>query len=157
SDANTGSRPCTRSRPRGADEMIAARPDSRRARAFVAVVALAIATTCGGCASLSSWIPDISLPSWFSSGKKLGPLPEFPTTANTQVVWQVALGKSAPGLAPAVTPNAIYAANASGAIVRVDPATGAVVWRIEAARKLAAGVGADATLVVVGTDKGDVL
>ena len=31
-----------------------------------------------------------------------------------------------------------------------------MVWRIEAGRKLAAGVGADATLVVVGTDKGDV-
>ncbi len=92
----------------------------------------------------------------FGGGKKIAPVPDFPTTANTQIAWQVALGKSAPGLAPAVTPNAIYAANSSGTIFRVDPATGAVVWRVEAARKLAAGVGADATLVVVGTDKGDV-
>jgi outer membrane protein assembly factor BamB len=142
--------------------MIAARPGTRRARASVTAVVLAVTLTCGGCASLSSWIPDIPTPSFgwltsmFGGGKKLGPLPDFPTTANTQVVWQVALGKSAPGLAPAITPNAIYAANSSGSIVRVDPATGAVVWRIEAARKLAAGVGADATLVVVGSDKGDV-
>jgi len=92
----------------------------------------------------------------FGSGKKIAPLPDFPVTANAQIVWQVSLGKSAPGLAPAVTPNAIYAANSAGTIVRVDPASGAVVWRVEAGRKLAAGVGADATLVVVGTDKGDV-
>jgi len=142
--------------------MIAESPDSRR-RARAAAAALAGALACGGCASLSSWIPDIPAPSfgWLSSifggGKKIAPVPDFPTTVNTQIVWQVALGKSAPGLAPAVTPNAIYAANLSGTIFRIDPATGAVVWRVDAARKLAAGVGADATLVVVGTDKGDVL
>src|SRR4029453_9546810 len=90
-------------------------------------------------------------------GKKIAPLPDFPVTASAQIAWQVNVGRSAPGLAPAVTPDAIYAANSSGTIVRVDPASGAVVWRIEAARKLSAGVGADATLVVVGTDKGDVL
>ncbi len=125
-----------------------------------AVSALALA--CGGCASLSSWIPEIPAPSFgwltsmFGGGKKIAPVPDFPTTASVQVVWQVSLGKSVPGLAPAVTPDAIYAATSSGTIVRVDPATGAVVWRVEAGRKLAAGVGADATLVVVGTDKGDV-
>jgi len=141
--------------------MIAARPDSRR-RAWGAAAVLAAALACGGCASLSTWIPDIPAPSFgwltsiFGGGKKIAPVPDFPTTANTQIAWQVALGKSAPGLAPAVTPNAIYAANSSGTIFRVDPATGSVVWRVEAARKLAAGVGADATLVVVGTDKGDV-
>ena len=93
----------------------------------------------------------------FGGGKKIAPLPDFPITATTQIVWQVNIGKSAPGLAPAVTPDAIYAANSGGTIVRVDPASGAVVWRIEAGRKLSAGVGADSTLVAVGTDKGDVL
>jgi outer membrane protein assembly factor BamB len=132
----------------------------RRVAALAAIAALALA--CGGCASLSSWIPEIPAPSFgwltsmFGGGKKIAPLPDFPTTAEVQIVWQVALGKAAPGLAPAVTPDAIYAATSSGTITRVDPASGAVVWRIEAGRKLAAGVGADATLVVVGTDKGDV-
>jgi outer membrane protein assembly factor BamB len=140
--------------------MNAARSGLRRGFALTAIAAVTLA--CGGCASLQSWIPSIPAPSFgwltsmFGGGKKLGPVPDFPTTANAQIVWQVALGKAAPGLAPAVTPNAIYAATSSGTIVRVDPASGAVIWRIEAARKLAAGVGADATLVVVGTDKGDV-
>jgi len=140
--------------------MIVARTNLRRGGALAVVAAFALA--CGGCASLSSWIPEIPAPSFgwltsmFGGGKKLAPVPDFPTTANAQIVWQVALGKSTPGLAPAITPDAIYAATNSGTIVRVDPASGAVVWRIEAGRKLAAGVGADATLVVVGTDKGDV-
>ena len=132
-----------------------------RSVALAAIASVAIA--CSGCASLQSWIPSIPPPSFgwlaalFGQGKKIAPLPDFPITANTQIAWQVSLGKSAPGLAPAITPNAIYAANSSGTIYRIDPASGAVVWRTEAGRKLAAGVGADATLVVVGTDKGDVL
>ena len=51
----------------------------------------------------------------------------------------------------------MYAAGTSGTLIRVDPATGATAWRIEAAKRLSAGAGADATLVAVGTDKGDVL
>ncbi len=140
--------------------MMATPTGLRRGAALAAVAALVLAG--GGCASLSSWIPEIPAPSFgwltsmFGGGKKIAPLPDFPTTAEVQIVWQVALGKAAPGLAPAVTPDAIYAATSSGTITRVDPASGAVVWRIETAHKLAAGVGADATLVVVGTDKGDV-
>jgi outer membrane protein assembly factor BamB len=133
-----------------------------RTRLARAAAVSALALVCGGCASLSSWIPEIPAPSFgwltsmFGGGKKIAPVPDFPTTASVQIVWQVALGKSAPGLAPAVTSEAIYAATSSGTISRIDPASGAVVWRVEAGRKIAAGVGADATLVVVGTDKGDV-
>ena len=42
----------------------------------------------------------------FGGGKKLAPVPDFATTANAQIVWQVDLGKSAPGLAPAVLQHA---------------------------------------------------
>jgi len=122
-------------------------------------LALAAAAALAGCSSLSSWLPSIPPPSfaWFSSNKKPGPLPEFTGTANPTVAWQIAIGKASPGLAPGVTANAIYAAAASGTIVRIDPATGATVWRIDAGKKLSAGVGADATVVAVGTDKGEVL
>ncbi len=41
--------------------------------------------------------------------------------------------------------------------MRVDPATGAQRWRINTGATLTAGVGADATLEVVGTEKGEVL
>lgn len=137
-------------------------PGATTARAFALAALAAAAVACGGCASLQSWIPSIPPPSFgwltslFGGGKKIAPLPDFPITASAEIVWQVNVGPSVPGLAPAVTSDAIYAANSSGTIFRINPATGAVVWRIEAGRKLAAGVGADATLVVVGTDKGDV-
>ena len=142
--------------------MIGEHPPSPGRVIALAAIMLASAA-CGGCASLQSWIPSIPPPSFdwltsmFGGGKKIAPLPDFPITANTQIVWQVNIGKSAPGLAPAITANAIYAASVGGTIFRVDPESGAVVWRTEAGRKLTAGVGADATLVVVGTDKGDVL
>ena len=136
-------------------------PALARARMLACLCA---ALSAGGCATLSEYIPSIPPPSfdWLRAlfgydSKKPGPLPEINATVNPQVLWQVSIGKSAPGFAPAVTPNAIYAAAPGGTIVRVDPATGASVWRIEAGKKLSAGVGADATLVVVGTDKGEVL
>jgi outer membrane protein assembly factor BamB len=134
--------------------------DSDTTRPIVAVQALAVALVAalalGGCSTLSSWIPPPPSFDWFSS-KKPVPLPDFKPLATPQVAWQVPVGKAAPGLAPAITPDAIYAASASGTIVRVDPATGQTVWRIEAGKKLSAGVGADPTIVAVGTDKGEVL
>ena len=125
----------------------------RRAATLLAVLAVA------GCSTLSSWIPTIPAPSfdWFSSSKKLGPLPDYKPAANPRIGWQVAIGKAAPGLEPAVTREAIYVAAANGTIARVDPATGATAWRVDAGKRLSAGAGADSTLLAVGTDKGDVL
>ena len=122
-------------------------------------LALGASLVLAGCSSLSSWIPTIPVPSfdWFSSSKKPGPLPEYTAKAGAQLAWQVGLAKATPGLAPAVTREAIYAAAANGTLVRVDPASGQTTWRIDAGKRLSAGVGADATLVVVGTDKGEVL
>jgi outer membrane protein assembly factor BamB len=56
-----------------------------------------------------------------------------------------------------VLPQAVYAAASDGTIVSVDPATGRQNWRIKADKALQAGVGASPSVVVVGTDKGDVL
>ncbi len=135
-------------------------PPGRVCRIIVALAAaLAALLTVAGCSSLSSWIPTIPVPSfdWLHSSKKPGPLPDYKATANPKIAWQVAVGKAAPGIAPAVAPDAIYAAAANGTIVRVDPTSGQTVWRVEAGKRLSAGVGADGTLVAVGTDKGDVL
>jgi outer membrane protein assembly factor BamB len=127
-------------------------------------VALCAALTLGGCATMAEYVPSIPPPSfdWLRAlfgydTKKPGPLPDITSTVTPQVAWQVSLGKSAPGFTPAVTVGAIYAAVPGGTIVRVDPASGSTVWRIDAGAKLSAGVGADAALVVVGTNKGDVL
>ncbi len=128
-------------------------------------VALALAIALSGCSSTSSWLPSSwSLPApsldWLtgrSAATKPGPLTTLDATASATLSWQVNVGKSRAGLAPAITPNAIYAAGSDGTLVRIDADSGRTVWRIAAGKPLSAGPGADATLVVVATDKGDVL
>jgi outer membrane protein assembly factor BamB len=129
--------------------------NSSRLRAAAAMLSL---LALSGCAGLSSWIPSIPVPSfdWFSS-KKIGPLPPFTATATAKIDWQVAVGKAAPGLEPMVASDAVYAAATNGSLVRIDPATGANAWRIEAAKRVSAAAGAGSSIVAVGTDKGDVL
>jgi outer membrane protein assembly factor BamB len=132
-----------------------------------AALALAAATLLvGGCSTLSSWLPSwLTTPpsfSWFSHDHKPGPLPALDpkadAKANARVNWQLALGgKGGSGFTPAARPEAIYAASPDGALVSVDPGTGAQRWRVEAGKGLSGAVGADAQVVVVGTNKGDVL
>jgi outer membrane protein assembly factor BamB len=127
--------------------------------------ALAVAAMCGGCASLSqspltSWMTSIPAPSfaWLTGGShKPGPLPTLNAKITPRIDWQQAVGKSAPGLLPAITPSAIYAAASDGTLMRLDPATGRVEWRISAGQPLSAGPGASDSIVVVGTSKGHVL
>jgi len=125
------------------------------------VVALAAVVALGGCAYINEYLPvppSFSLRwLWGGSSKKPGPLPDITPSATASVNWQSAVGKAVPGFAPAVLPDAIYAASTDGGITRIDPANGRTVWRVTAGKNLSAGVVADASTVVVGTDKGDVL
>ena len=124
------------------------------------IVALALALGAGGCSSLPTWMPSIPAPSldWLTgSSKAPGPLPELASSATATIAWQAQVGRAAPGFAPQATPDAIYAASADGSVVRLDPASGRVAWRASAGRTLSAGVGADGSIVVVGSDKGDVI
>jgi len=128
---------------------------------ILALCAMALAV--GGCSTLQSWIPSIptipapSLGWLFGKSTKPGPLPTLDAKTTPQLNWQVSVGKASPGLAPAVTRSAVYAAASDGALVRIDPVTGRVVWRTSAGQRVSAGPGADDTHVVVGTDKGDIL
>lgn len=126
------------------------------ARAAIAAAALGVA----GCATISSWIPSIPAPSWnwFGGGsRKPVPLPELAASVTPVIAWQASIGKAGPGFAPAVTADAVYAASSDGTLARFDPANGRQLWRVSAGRSLSAGTGADAAVVLVGTDKGDVL
>ncbi len=135
----------------------------RPARRQWMLFALAACALLSACSTLSTWLPSwMTLPtpsfSWFSHGSKLGPLPEYQAKATPHLRWQVAVGgKVGGGFAPAVRPDVVYAAGEDGTLVSVDPASGAQRWRVNAGLPLSAGVGADANLVVVGTEKGDVL
>jgi outer membrane protein assembly factor BamB len=133
----------------------------RIARTYILAL---IAASLAGCAtkstSISDWIPVIPPPNWdWLTGKsnKPGPLPNVNATRSAQIEWQQSVGKSAPGFSPDVTQQAVYAAASDGTLVRLDPATGRVVWRTSANRRLSAGVGADDKHLAVGTDKGDIL
>ena len=138
------------------DRALPARMSARRALA----ISLALAfVALSGCATIKEYIPTIPAPSlrWIYDTKKPGPLPELKASATASISWQAQVGVAGPGFSPAVLSDAIYAAAQDGAIYRLDPANGRSIWRISAEQKLSGGVGADATLVVVGTDKGDVL
>ena len=130
----------------------------RIARCARAAVVLGALLAVAGCSSLSSWIPSIPAPSfdWLWGGKKYPPLPEIKATVTPRIVWQLSVGKSAPGLAPGVARVGVFAAASEGTIVRANPDTGQTAWRINASSSLAAGVGAGPALVAVGNAKGDV-
>lgn len=131
------------------------------------VASAALATLLlGGCGTTApSWNPmNWSLPApsldWLTgrgAQSKPGPLPALTATANPALAWQASVGKARAGLAPAITADAIYAAASDGTLARFERDSGRQVWRIAAGKPLHAGPGADAALVVVATDKGDVL
>jgi outer membrane protein assembly factor BamB len=135
---------------------------TRHRATLIAVGALML----GGCESMPSWMPSLpSIPppslSWLGIGRtppKPGPLPSFDAKVTAKVDWQVPLGaKGGESFAPAVRPEAIYAASPDGTIVSVDPASGRQIWKIKSEKSLSAGVGAQSNAVVVGTAKGDVI
>jgi outer membrane protein assembly factor BamB len=106
----------------------------------------------GGCSTVSGWFG--------SDSPQLKPaeLTEFKATAELKRAWEINVG---PGRPYAFTPGsdglAVFAAGKEGRLVRIDPATGREVWRIETGTPLSAGVGVGEGLVLVGTPKGEVL
>ncbi|HUN94554.1 MAG TPA: outer membrane protein assembly factor BamB [Burkholderiaceae bacterium] len=86
------------------------------------------------------------------------PLAEIRGAIPVRTVWRASLPKAPDAfMQPAVTDDAVYAAGGDGTIVRLDPSSGRVVWRVDAKSPLSAGVGSDGTTVAVATAKGEVL
>lgn len=131
----------------------------RHRRNALRIAVLAASALVAGCTSLASWIPTIPVPSfdWFSTSKKPGPLPEFKASATATIAWQTNVGPATQGFSPSAAADAVYAAATGGSIVRIDAASGKAAWQVDAGKRLSVGAGADATLVVVGTDRGEVL
>lgn len=136
-------------------------PDSSmaRLRAWRLPVALLMLAAVGGCTTIKEYIPTIPALSlrWLWDSKKPGPLPELKPSVTATIGMAVPIGRATPGFAPAVLPDAIYAAAIDGSLARIDPTSGRTVWKINAGKPLSAGPGADANVVVVGTDKGEIL
>ena len=117
---------------------------------IIRIAGLLLLVMLAGCSTVSGW---------FSSGDKTGKEPaklvEFKQAATFNVRWHQKIGGSGNYiLQPAITSDAVYAANAKGELFRLDPATGKQVWRVDSGFAISAGVGVGEGLVLVGGGKG---
>ena len=83
---------------------------------------------------------------------KIAPLPEIKSPLAVRTLWSLELGTAgASTLTPAIADKAVFAAARDGSVVRVDAASGKVLWRTATGIVITGGVGADGETVVVGT------
>jgi outer membrane protein assembly factor BamB len=95
-----------------------------------------------------------------SKGESTKPaeLVDFKPSLTLKTNWRVNVGagRGAP-LQPALLENAIYAAAAEGTLMRVAPASGEILWRVDTGATLSAGVGSDGFVVAVASRRGELL
>ncbi|MDP1679052.1 MAG: outer membrane protein assembly factor BamB [Candidatus Nitrotoga sp.] len=116
---------------------------------IIRIAGLLLLVMLAGCSTVSGWF------SSDKTGKEPAKLVEFKPAATFKVRWHHKIGGSGNSiLQPAVTSDAVYAANAKGELFRLDPATGKQVWRVDSGFTISAGVGAGEGLVLVGGRKG---
>jgi outer membrane protein assembly factor BamB len=120
-----------------------------RISAALSTAALLVA---GGCSSVEKLNP------FGSSGPKVKPteLASIQPTAELKTLWQASAGSAGEyAFSPAVVGESVYAAARDGTLSRFDG--GRQVWRVSAGQVISGGVGADGSVVAVGTPKGEVL
>ena len=109
----------------------------------------------GGCAA-----PGDTFDKMFGAGpaQKPAELVTFKPTAVARIVWQGTVGSAEKFVfVPAVSGDAVYAANASGQITRFDAASGKTLARIDSKTRLSGGIGTDGRIILAGTVVGEVL
>jgi len=120
---------------------------SRRNSLAILLTLLAL----GGCSAFDGW---------FSKTNTVKPatLADFNQAAKFEVRWRGDAGDSgANPLQPALTADAVYGVSGKGMLTRFARADGRQVWRIETGVAVSGGVGSGNGLVLVGSDKGEVL
>jgi outer membrane protein assembly factor BamB len=124
----------------------------RAARALAALLVAVLA----GCQTVGGYYDR-----WFGrSGpaQKPSELQPFTPTAEARIAWQTAVGAADRfAFAPTAAGGALYTANASGEVVKLDAASGKMEWRTDTGSRLSAGPGADARVVVVGSPRGELI
>lgn len=129
-------------------------------RALVPALSVVALTALSGCGTFGGG--NSSGGSWFSgwfggSGKKPVVLAEMKNDTVT-VVWSAYTGKSGGYLfAPAFADKLVYVAGHDGTLTALADEGGRIVTRIDAKAKLSGGVGAAENIVVVASNKGEVL
>jgi len=108
-----------------------------------------------GCAS-----SDESTPEWAGVKNEDEPaqLVDFDNTAEFKVRWKKNIGDSGSNLLqPAIVGNAVYAISIEGLLTRMDIKTGKKSWRLKTGITASGGVGGGEGLIVIGSNKGNVL
>jgi outer membrane protein assembly factor BamB len=124
----------------------------------MSIARIAAVLVCGalaGCSSVGGLYDR-----WFGSqpASKPAPLVQIQQTAQARVLWRAGIGAAERSIFfPAVTGATVYAASAAGQIAGFDVKSGKEVARINTGQRLSGGVAASASLVLVGTSKGEVL
>ena len=117
------------------------------------VLALSAALALSGCSTVTGWFS--------SSDKKILPLPAVSGSASVTTAWQAPLGgKQVSSLIPVVANGLVYAAHSSGTITVFDEKSGAVVSKMQTPAgkgDVSGGVSAAVDIVVVGTNKAEVI
>ena len=115
---------------------------------------LGVMALSGGCSSLSL----DSLNPFGTPKKAKIPVLEPLQSASAEIseLWRFAAGRSENAVfEPAVVGGTVFVAARDGSIIRLDE--GRQTWKINAGKSLSGGVGANEKLIVVGTEKGEVL
>jgi len=110
-----------------------------------AIAALAIGL--GGCA----WWP------WSSSRPKIPDPPPVTAPASAALAWSMSLGAGGVNFQPVLAGDSLWAAARDGTVVRLDPVTGVVRWRVRLEQPLIAGAGSDGESVVVAARDGSLI
>lgn len=95
---------------------------------------------------------------WVGMKDEPAKLVEYSGKSKFQVHWFSYVGDLGENLLqPTLTKEAAYSVSGRGSLTRLDVATGKQVWRIESGIKVSGGVGSGEGLVLIGSNKGDVL
>ncbi|WP_426110498.1 outer membrane protein assembly factor BamB [Massilia sp. PWRC2] len=117
------------------------------------LIGVSVLAMMAGCSTLNSLNPFASKP------KTAVPAPLLALKGSMAVrtAWKLDVGKANGYIfSPAVAGDSVIVAGGSGAIARIDGASGKALWRIKAPTALSAGVGTDGNVLVVGGLKGAV-
>lgn len=126
----------------------------RLSRSNAATLMLAtLLSLLAGCAWLPSWLGGPS-----SRAAQPTALTDIRPQLTTRVAWRASVGAGRNEvLQPAVTENAVYAAAADGAVMRLALDSGQVTWRADTKARISAGVGTDGFTVAVASVRGEVI
>lgn len=115
---------------------------------------LLAALVLGGCSAVDT------VQGWLGKTNVVEPakLKEISEQVKFRERWHADLGEAGLGLLqPGLTSDAVYGVSGDGRLTRLDRVTGRQIWRVDTGVAVSGGVGVGEGLVLVGSNKGEVL